>query len=85
MVGNRDSGPQTKPVDRHHLPSSATHRRCLPRSLVDEVLAETGRGQQRNRLLPSRLVVYFVLVMCLSSGQSHEWVVRSHIGHFGVA
>ncbi|MFJ2478357.1 transposase domain-containing protein [Streptomyces sp. NPDC087659] len=29
------------------------------------MLAETGRVQQRNRLLPARLVVYFVLAMCL--------------------
>jgi hypothetical protein len=32
--------------------------------------------QQRNRLLPARLVVYFVLAMCLFSGQSYEEVVR---------
>ncbi|MFF3518407.1 transposase domain-containing protein [Streptomyces sp. NPDC002573] len=43
---------------------------------MDEVLAETGRGQQRNRLLPVRRVVYFVLAMCLSSRQSHEEVAR---------
>ncbi|MHB9863407.1 IS1380 family transposase [Streptomyces sp. YIM S03343] len=34
---------------------------AFPQSLVDEVLAQTGRVQQRNRLLPARLVVYFVL------------------------
>jgi hypothetical protein len=43
---------------------------------VDEVLAETGRVQQRNRLLPARLVVYFVLAMCLFSGQSYEELAR---------
>jgi hypothetical protein len=42
---------------------------AFPQSLVDEVLVETGRVQQRNRLLPARLVVYFVLAMCLFSGQ----------------
>ena len=42
---------------------------AFPQSLVDEVLAEMGRVQQRNRLLPARLVVYFVLAMCLFSGQ----------------
>ncbi|MFE6518895.1 transposase domain-containing protein [Streptomyces sp. NPDC057748] len=45
---------------------------AFPRSLVDEVLEETGRVQQRNRLLPARLVVYFVLAMCLFSGQGYE-------------
>jgi hypothetical protein len=32
----------------------------LSRSLVDSVLAATGRGEQRSRLLPARLLVYFV-------------------------
>ncbi|MFJ2478249.1 transposase domain-containing protein, partial [Streptomyces sp. NPDC087659] len=49
---------------------------AFPQSLGDEVLAETGRVQQRNRLLPARLVVYFVLAMCLFSGQSYEGVIR---------
>ncbi|WP_405680326.1 transposase domain-containing protein [Streptomyces sp. NBC_01238] len=49
---------------------------AFPRSLVDEVLVETGRMQLRNRLLPARLVVYFVLAMCLFSGQSYEEVAR---------
>jgi Insertion element 4 transposase N-terminal/Transposase DDE domain len=49
---------------------------AFPRSLVDEVLASTGRVQQRSRLLPARLVVYFVLAMCLFSGQGYEEVAR---------
>jgi hypothetical protein len=49
---------------------------ALPQSLVDDVLAETGRVQQRNRLLPARLVVYFVLAMFLFFGQSYEEVAR---------
>ena len=49
---------------------------AFPPGLVDEVLAETGRVQQRNRLLPARVVVYFVLAMCLFSGQGYEEVAR---------
>ncbi|WP_354671562.1 transposase domain-containing protein [Streptomyces sp. SRF1] len=49
---------------------------AFPQSLVDEVLAKTGRGQQRNRLLPARLVVSFVLTMCLFSEQIYEEVAR---------
>lgn len=49
---------------------------AFPAELVDEVLTETGRVQQRNRLLPARLVVYFVMAMCLFSGQSYEEVAR---------
>ncbi|MFF0587516.1 transposase domain-containing protein [Streptomyces sp. NPDC003781] len=49
---------------------------AFPPSLVDEVLEETGRVQQRNRLLPAWLMVYVVLAMCLFSGQSYEKVAR---------
>lgn len=38
--------------------------RAFPPELVDEVVAECGRNEQRSRLLPAR-VVYFVLAMCL--------------------
>jgi hypothetical protein len=37
----------------------------LPLELVDAVLAETGTVQQRVRVLPSRVGVYFVLALCL--------------------
>jgi hypothetical protein len=49
---------------------------AFPPSLVDDVLARTGRVQQRTRLLPARVVVYFVLAMCLFCGQGYEEVVR---------
>ena len=49
---------------------------AFPPSLVDGVLASTGRVEQRSRLLPARLVVYFVLAMCLFSGQGYEEVAR---------
>jgi hypothetical protein len=35
--------------------------RAFPPELVDEVVAECGRVEQRHRLLPARVVVYFVL------------------------
>jgi hypothetical protein len=50
--------------------------RAFPPSLVDDVLARTGRVEQRSRLLPARVVVYFVLAMCLFSGQGYEEVAR---------
>ncbi|SEC05345.1 Transposase DDE domain-containing protein [Streptomyces sp. 2231.1] len=50
--------------------------RALPPELVDEVVAECGRVEQRSRLLPARVVVYFVLAMCLFSGQGYEEVAR---------
>ncbi|MCQ6253275.1 IS4 family transposase [Streptomyces malaysiensis] len=39
--------------------------RWVPPSLVDEVVEAAGRGQHRVRLLPSRVMVYFVLAMGL--------------------
>ncbi|MFF1791495.1 transposase domain-containing protein, partial [Kitasatospora sp. NPDC058243] len=48
----------------------------FPPGLVDEVIAETGRAEQRSRLLPARVVVYFVLAMCLFFGQGYEEVAR---------
>ena len=49
---------------------------AFPPELVDEVLVETGRVQQRTRLLPARFVVYFVLAMALYSGQGYEEVAQ---------
>jgi hypothetical protein len=37
----------------------------VPFDMVDEVLTETRRVQQRRRLLPARVVVYLVLAGCL--------------------
>ncbi|HEX6340861.1 IS4 family transposase [Umezawaea sp.] len=50
--------------------------RSFPSELVDRVITETGRTGQRDRLLPPRVVVYFVLAMCLFSGQGYEEVAR---------
>ncbi|MFJ2269210.1 transposase domain-containing protein [Streptomyces sp. NPDC087849] len=50
--------------------------RVFPPESVDEVVVGCGRPEQRSRLLPARVVVYFVLAMCLFSGQGHEEVAR---------
>ncbi|MER5889010.1 transposase domain-containing protein, partial [Streptomyces sp. NPDC001941] len=50
--------------------------RVFPPELVDEVVEECGVREQRSRLLPARVVVYFVLAMCLFSGQGYEEVAR---------
>jgi hypothetical protein len=51
--------------------------RTFPPSFVDEVVAATGKAEQRHRLLPARLVVYYVLAMALFSEASYEEVVRN--------
>ena len=50
--------------------------RLIDRDLVDDVLAETGRAEQRSRLLPARVVVYYVLALCLFFGDAYEEVMR---------
>ncbi|MFI1730449.1 IS4 family transposase [Streptomyces acidicola] len=50
--------------------------RAFPPQLIDEVIAGTGRAEQRSRLLPARVVVYFILAMCLFFGQPYEEVAR---------
>jgi transposase IS4-like protein/DDE family transposase len=40
-------------------------------ALVDAVLAETGTAERRRRLLPARVVVYFVLALALFEGCSY--------------
>lgn len=51
--------------------------RTFPPVLVDEVVRETGRGELRHRLLPARLVVYYVMGMALFSRSGYEEVMRS--------
>jgi hypothetical protein len=50
--------------------------RLIDRDLVDDVLAETGRIEQRSRLLPARVVLYYVLALCLFFGDAYEEVMR---------
>ncbi len=51
--------------------------RVFPPALVDEVLEATGRVEQRSRLLPARLVVYYVLGLALFAQASYEEVMRN--------
>jgi hypothetical protein len=50
------------------------------RDLVDEVLAATGRVEKRSRLLPARVVVYYVMALCLFFGDGYEEVMRLLVG-----
>jgi len=73
-------------------PPSITDRIALgaltstfPPELVDEVVAQTGRAQQRRRLLPARVVVYFVLALALYSHAAYEEVMRCLVEGLGWA
>jgi hypothetical protein len=50
--------------------------RVFPPGLVDRVVAEAGRVERRQRLLPARVVVYYVLAMALFADASYEEVMR---------
>ena len=54
--------------------------RVVSRDLVDEVVAETGRGERRHRLLPARVVVYYVMALSLFFGDAYEEVMRKLVG-----
>src|SRR4029453_7047590 len=50
--------------------------RTYPPALVDQVLTVCGRVERRHRLLPARLVVYYVLALALFAGVAYEEVLR---------
>ena len=54
--------------------------RIYPRDLVDEVIAETRSKEKRDRLLPARLVVYYVIALALFFGEAYEEVMRKMVG-----
>lgn len=49
--------------------------RTFPPELVDEVIAECGRREQRHRSLPARVMAYFAIGMALHSEGSYEDVL----------
>jgi hypothetical protein len=68
-----------KPPSDQRLPdhiSIGVLTRVFPPELVDGVIAEAGRAERRHRLLPARVVVYYVLALALFSESSYEEVMR---------
>src|SRR5712692_512522 len=51
--------------------------RVFPHDLVDQVVADSGKTEVRHRLLPARVVVYYVLALALFSQASYEEVMRN--------
>jgi hypothetical protein len=52
----------------------------VPRDVVEDVLTETGRREQRTRLLPAHVMVRFCMAMCLFFGEDYEEVMRKLVG-----
>ena len=53
---------------------------AFPRDLIDEVLTQTGRREQRSRLLPAHVMVRFAQAMCLFFDDDYEEVMRKLVG-----
>lgn len=67
--------PQTDQRLSDHI-SIGVLTRVFPPDLVDRVVFEAGRSEVRHRLLPARVVVYYVLGLALFSQASYEEVMR---------
>jgi hypothetical protein len=63
-------------VDVAHLISAGVLASVCPRSLIEEVLADTGKASQRERLLPAPAVVYYVMALALWREAPLEEVLR---------
>ena len=48
----------------------------IHRDIVDDVINECGKCEQRSRLLPAHVVVYYVLALNLFFGEAYEEVMR---------
>jgi hypothetical protein len=57
----------------------------FPPELIDQVVQQTGRAEQRRRLLPARVVVYFVLALALYGHAAYEEVMRCLVEGLGWA
>ena len=67
-----------KPVSERRLSdlvSVGLLTQVFPPELVDEVIAEAGRTEQRHRSLPARVMAYFAVGMALHSEGSYEDVL----------
>ena len=53
--------------------------RAYPPQLVDRILVASGRTEQRHRLLPARVMVYYAMALALFSESSYEEVMRNLI------
>ena len=63
-------------VDVAHLISAGVLASVCPRALIEEVLADTGKASQRDRLLPAPAVVYYVMALALWREAPLEEVLR---------
>jgi hypothetical protein len=75
--------PSPPPITDRIALGALTH--TFPPELVDRVVEQTGRAEQRRRLLPARVVVYFVLALALYGHAAYEEVLRCLVEGLGWA
>jgi Insertion element 4 transposase N-terminal/Transposase DDE domain len=75
--------PSPPPITDRIALGALTH--TFPPELVDQVIEQTGRAEQRRRLLPARVVVYFVLALALFGHAAYEEVMRCLVEGLGWA
>jgi hypothetical protein len=63
-------------LDIAHILSVGLLADICPRELIDEVLADTGKGSRRKRLLPAPAVVYYIMALALWREAPLEEVMR---------
>ncbi|GAA3774082.1 hypothetical protein GCM10022225_72240 [Plantactinospora mayteni] len=67
-------------VNRVAAPALGAVAELVPSDLVDEVISECGRGDQRIRSLPNRVTLYFVLALWLcDSGRGREYGAAAEV------
>lgn len=72
-----------KPVEPTRLSdhvSLGVLAKVFPPSLVNEVITKVGAGEQRSRLLPAWMMVYYVMALALHAAASYEEVMRNLLG-----
>lgn len=52
----------------------------FPRDVIEDILTETGRREQRSRLLPAHVMMRFCQAMCLFFDDDYEEVMRKLVG-----
>lgn len=82
MVNAREPGPELGDSSGRltDLISLGVLAEIIGRDLIEDVLDETGRREQRTRRLPAHVMVRFCLAMCLFYDDDYEEVMRKLIG-----
>ncbi|WP_166664562.1 IS4 family transposase [Actinophytocola oryzae] len=75
-----DAGPGPSLADQAAI---GVLTRTFPVALVDRVIDQYWRREQRTRALPARLVFYFTLVLCLFPQESYRSAMKILMSVFG--